>query len=203
MKNWRPLAFRNCELAGKKKAFILETAREQVDSGLSGNPGAGRKQHERRNMKMRTGCWITLVVAAGMFAGVAMGQQKSVASVNRGLAVYDVSRETTLLGTVQSYTAEAPSAPFGTHVALQTSGGVVDIHLGDARLLAASHFTIRSGDTLRIIGENVSHGKEIQFVARLVQKGTQVLAVRSVRGIPLSYMAPRTGAQLKAQGGVL
>ncbi len=154
-------------------------------------------------MKMRTGCWITLLIAAATIASVAMGQQRSVASVNRALAVYDLNRETTLIGTVQNYTANAQSTPLGAHVALQTGGGIVDIHLGDARLLAATQFTIQSGDTLRIIGENVAHGKGIEFVARIVQKGTQVLAVRSIRGIPLSYMAPRKGAQGKAQGGVL
>jgi ABC-type uncharacterized transport system YnjBCD ATPase subunit len=80
---------------------------------------------------------------------------------------------------------------------------VVDVHLGDARLLAANHFTIQNGDSLRIIGENVAYGKGTIFVARIVQKGAQALAVRSVRGIPLSYMAPRNGAAQKPQGGVL
>ena len=86
---------------------------------------------------------------------------------------------------------------------VHTSNGIVDVHLGDARLLAANHFTIQSGDSLRIIGETVAYGNGTQFVARIVQKGTQVLAVRSVRGIPLTYMAPRNGAQAKSQGGAL
>jgi hypothetical protein len=154
-------------------------------------------------MQMRSRSWITIFMAAGMFAGVATGQEKPVASGRAGLAAYDWKRETKLIGTVQSYTAGAQTAPLGAHVTLQTSGGVVDVHLGDSRLLAASHFTIRSGDTLRIIGENVTYAKGTQFVARILQKGPQVLAVRSVRGIPLSYMAPRDGAQGKAQGGVL
>jgi hypothetical protein len=154
-------------------------------------------------MQMRSGSWITIFMAAGLFAGAAIGQEKSVASARAELAAYDMKRESTLIGTVQSYTAGAQTAPLGAHVTLQTSGGVVDVHLGDARLLAANHFTIQSGDTLRIIGENVTYENGTQFVARLMQKGTQVLAVRSVRGIPLSYVAPRDGAQGKAQGGVL
>jgi hypothetical protein len=154
-------------------------------------------------MQMRSKTWITLFMAAGMFAGFATGQEKSVASARTGLSAYDLERETTLIGKVQSSTAGAQTAPLGAHVTLQTSGGVVDVHLGDARLLAANHFTIHSGDTLRIIGENVAYGKGTQFVARLVQKGTQVLAVRSVRGIPLSYMAQRDGAQGRTQGGVM
>lgn len=154
-------------------------------------------------MRMRTRSWVTIVMAAGMFAGVAAGQEKTIARANAGLKAYNVERETTLIGTVQAYTPGAQTAPLGAHVTLQTSGGVVDVHLGDARLLAASHFNIQSGDALRIIGENVAFGKGTQFVARIIQKGTQVLAVRSVRGIPLSYMAPRAGVQSKTQGGVL
>ncbi len=152
---------------------------------------------------MRARCLITIAMAAGIFCDAAIAQEKTGANAIAGLAAYDVKRETTLIGTVQAYTPAAQAPPLGPHVALRTSSGVVDVHLGEARLLAANHFTITSGDTLRIIGESVAYGNGTQFVARIVQKGAQTLAVRSVRGIPLSYMAPRDGTQVKAQGGVL
>lgn len=156
-------------------------------------------------MRMGKKCLLALAVSAGMCAGAALGQQKAAANANpnAGPAAYDIKREVSLTGTVQSYTAAAQTPPLGAHVMLLTSSGPVDIHVGDARLLTASHFTIKSGDSLRIIGENVAHGKGTQFVARIIQKGTQVLEVRSIRGLPMSYVAPRTGATAKAQGGVL
>ena len=77
------------------------------------------------------------------------------------------------------------------------------MHLGDSRLLAANKFTIHSGDTLRIIGETVSLASGTQFVARIVQNGAQAVAVRSSRGFPLSYVAPRNTNASKPQGGVL
>jgi len=144
-----------------------------------------------------------IVLVAGMIPGAAAGQQQTIASADARLASYDATREGTLTGTVQAFTSVSETAPLGAHVVLQTSSGPVDVHLGDARLLAANHFAIQSGETLRIIGEKVAYGSGTQFVARIVQKGTQVLAVRSVRGIPLSYMAPRNGAQTKSQGGTL
>ena len=154
---------------------------------------------------MQTGArgLVTMAMAAGIFCGAAIAQEKASVNEKAGLAAYEVKRETALIGAVQAYTPAAQAPPLGAHVTLQTSNGVVDVHLGDTRLLVASHFTITSGDTLRIIGESVAYGNGIQFVARIVQKGTQALAVRSVRGIPLSYMAPRDGAQVKGQGGVL
>jgi hypothetical protein len=150
---------------------------------------------------------LVLASAAGtaLLCSPALGQEKASVStdVKSQLASYDVSREATILGTVQAYTPVAQTPPLGAHVSLLTTAGVVDVHLGDARLLAANHFSIQSGDTLRIIGEYVTYGKSTQFVARIVQNGTRALAVRSVRGIPFSYMAPRNAAQSKSQGGVL
>jgi hypothetical protein len=116
---------------------------------------------------------------------------------------YDARRETSLVGTVQAYTNAPQAPPFGARVTLQTSTGVVDVHLGDPKFLAANHFAIQAGDMLRIVGEAVSYGSGTQFVARIVQKGTQALMVRSVRGIPLSYAAPRNDPNPKRQGGVL
>ncbi|MGA3176636.1 MAG: hypothetical protein ABSE19_04735 [Candidatus Acidiferrum sp.] len=107
------------------------------------------------------------------------------------------------MGTVITYTESSTTPPLGAHVTLQTAGGVVDVHLGDARLLTSNHFSIQTGDTLRIIGENVASGTTSTFLARIVQKGTQALAVRSERGIPVRHVAPKNSAASKPQGGVL
>jgi len=154
-------------------------------------------------MGKRTQYLLVLVVAAGMLPGLVKGQEKNNAAAGADLSSYDVKREVSLTGTVEAFNAAAQTAPRGAHVMLKTSSGVVDVHVGDARLLAASHFPIHSGDALRIIGEDVAYGHGTQFVARILQNGTHVLEVRSVRGIPLSYVAPRTAEPAKPQGGVL
>ena len=147
-------------------------------------------------------CKISGLLLAAMAAlcGSAYCQENGAPNA-KAQAVYDVSRETTLVGTVTAYSPSGQTAPRGAHVTLQTSAGSVDVHLGDDRLLAANHFTIQPGDTLRIIGENVAFGPGVQFVARIVQNGTNALQVRSVRGIPLSYAPPR--GSVKPHGGVL
>jgi hypothetical protein len=104
---------------------------------------------------------------------------------------------------VETFTASADASPLGAHVTVRTGSGMVDVNLGDGRLLSANHFTLHCGDPVRIVGESVAFGNGMRFVARIVQKGTRVLAVRSTRGLPLSYMAPRPGEQAKLQGGVL
>ena len=145
--------------------------------------------------------YLALPAAALLAASVTLAQQQAVPAGNHP-AAYDINREGTLVGTVTSYTAAASTAPFGARLTLQSGSGVVDVHLGDSRLLAANKFSIHTGDTLRIVGETVSIGSAAQFVARIVQNGNQAVAVRSTRGFPLSYVAPRNANSSKPAGGV-
>jgi hypothetical protein len=138
------------------------------------------------------GAWL----AGALFLSItASAQQQKAQTVPQRNQSYDVSRESVLQGTVLTYTAASSTAPLGAHVTVQTASGAVDVHLGNAQLLAANHFSLSSGDGVRIVGESVAYGTSSQFLARLVQKGNQTLAVRSVRGFPLSpsgKFGPRT-----------
>jgi hypothetical protein len=144
--------------------------------------------------------WMMTLAAAAMCAG-ARGQQPAVVSGARA-GEYDVKRESDVVGTVVAYTASAKTAPFGARAMVQTDSGVVEVHLGDGRLLAANHFSIETGDTLRLVGEPIITGNTSLFVARIVQKGTQALAVRTARGFPIPYVAPRNTQSAAAHRGV-
>ena len=99
---------------------------------------------------------------------------------------YDLTREVNLVGTVSSFVANSESGPWGAHVLVQTAAGtVVDAHVGTAKFLELNHLTLNSGDHVRIIGENVTLAGNTAFLARIVQKGTQAVAVRSPHGMPL------------------
>jgi hypothetical protein len=127
---------------------------------------------------------IAAVTMAFLFAMIAGGQQKN---QNSALTKFsnDPNREVSVQGSVVSYWETSSAAPFGAHVALQTSSGVLDVHLGDARLLESKELAFSAGDAVRVVGENVSIGSGTQFVARLVQRGNQVVLLRSQRGLPL------------------
>jgi hypothetical protein len=134
--------------------------------------------------------WMAAAAAMVLGAG-AQGQQPTAAPATRP-GEYDVKRESEVVGTVVAYDANSKTAPFGARATLQTSSGVIEVHLGNARLLTANHFTIETGDTLRIVGETLTTGNTSLFVARIVQKGTQALVVRTTRGFPIPYVPPRT-----------
>jgi len=135
------------------------------------------------------------LLAAFLFCTLTNAQQKTQTAPQR-MPAYDVSREVSVQGTVVSFTENSAVAPFGPHVVLQTSSGSLDVHLGNARLLEANHFTLAAGDRVRVMGENVASSAGTHFLARLIQKGNQAVLLRTPQGLPLR---PTT----KPEGGVL
>lgn len=115
---------------------------------------------------------------------------------------YDPSREVSLTGTVVKFDAASSLPPMGAHVLLQTSSGQVDVHLGYAKILQASNLELNPGDNVRLIGEAIAVGSGTTFAARIVQKGTQAIAVRSPHGFPLKSPSSFTPEQKEALRGV-
>jgi hypothetical protein len=147
---------------------------------------------------------ISGVVLGGalILSSVAGAQQKSPSSISQSRA-YDLHREVSLTGAVVEYKAASATLPLGAHVTLQTSSGIVDVHLGNPQLLAANHFSLVTGDTLRIFGENLNGAQGPQFVARIIQKGSQSLTLRSLQGIPLKPGRANSAQSQKQDRGVL
>ena len=118
---------------------------------------------------------------------------------------YNTANDSSLQGTVLNYTENSKTPPLGTHVLLETAAGSVDVHLGDARLLHQANLSLAQGMSVRFVGQSQTVGKNPVFLARLVQVGSQVVAVRSSHGLPLSPGMARGKAASKnaatQQGG--
>jgi hypothetical protein len=115
--------------------------------------------------------------------------------------LYSTARETVLKGTVVEFTPNSTVAPMGAHVSLQTGSGVVDVHLGNARVLTANHLSLQAGDAVQITGENVVFGPSSVFAARMIQKGAQTVIVRTRAGVPVATSLH--AANTNAQGGTI
>src|SRR5947209_20076804 len=98
--------------------------------------------------------WLAGVL---LLSSVTSAQQKPQVFPETNRA-YETSREVSLQGTVVRFVENSTTAPFGAHVTVQTASGLLDLHLGDARLLDNEHFTLTVGDEIRVIGENVAVG---------------------------------------------
>lgn len=118
------------------------------------------------------------------------------------LQSYDAVREVQLVGTVVKYDSASSVPPMGAHVLVQTASGQVDVHLGNAKVLAANRLVLNAGDSIRIVGEPMALGDGTYFAARFVQKGMQAVAVRNTKGFLLTPASTLTQAQKEALRGV-
>jgi len=130
-------------------------------------------------------------------AAVAQEQPKTMVHAN----AYSVARESAMQGKVVEYSATSTSAPMGAHVKVQTSSGLLDVHLGNAHLLTQNKVSLEPGDSVTIVGENIPFGSGKIFAARVLQKGSTSVTLRSKNGMPL-LMTPRSvSGQLPAPAG--
>jgi hypothetical protein len=135
-----------------------------------------------------------------LFAGAASAQQK-LPSLHAG---YDLAREVNVVGAVSEVVKDSRTGPLGTHLLIHTATGTVDVHVGSAAFLELNHLSLASGDSVRVIGESFANGTDTVFLARIVQKNTTAVAVRSPHGMPLWRAGARvaSGAD-KSKGGAL
>jgi hypothetical protein len=145
---------------------------------------------------------VPLILAGALALCFSAAAQQTAPSNAQLLQSYDLRREVSLSGTVIKYETASSVPPMGAHLLLQTSSGQVDVHLGNAKVLQANHFELNAGDSVRIIGEDLALGNGIIFAARIVQKGTQAVAVRNTKGFLTSPAATMSPAQIQALRGV-
>jgi hypothetical protein len=148
------------------------------------------------------GVLAVLFFVAAAFCSGAYGQIPQAAVRNTGAGGYDVARESVISGKVLEYSAAGKSVPRDAHVTVQTGSGTVDAHLGNAKMLTANHLTLEAGDSVSITGETVAYGNGTVFLARVIQKGAQSVAVRSRAGMPLLPTARAANGQIVVPEGV-
>lgn len=158
--------------------------------------------------------WVVAAVVFLATAGAVFAQRPGAKTVSAKSTpnTYNIANDVSLQGTVISYTENSQTPPIGAHVLLQTSAGNADVHLGDARLLHLAKLTITPGANIRVVGQmsTVTQTSGTQnsgtqnarqssvFLARLVQVGAQLVAVRSDHGLPLSAGGLRANKSLLA-----
>ncbi len=145
---------------------------------------------------------VVLALGITLVFGISANTQQTSQTDALQLRAYDLNREVFLLGTVVKFESASSAPPIGAHVILLTPSGQVDVHLGNAKVLQAGHLELNPGDSVRIVGEPLALGDTTYFAARVVQKGTQAVAVRNSRGFLVAPSASKSQAQIEALRGV-
>jgi hypothetical protein len=143
--------------------------------------------------------WMGTALAIALAAAGTVGAQTAPQVES---SQYQVGRETNLVGTVSSVVENSKSGPLGTHVMVQSGSGLIDVHVGSSKYLALNKLNLKTGDSVRIVGESFAVGTDTVFYARIVQDGTAAVAVRSPKGAPLWKNGKRlaTAAHSNANG---
>jgi hypothetical protein len=153
----------------------------------------------KATIQSRTG---TLAFGMALAFCISANAQQAKQPDAQQLRSYDVSREGSLLGNVVKFVSASSTPPIGAHLLVQTGSGQVDVHLGNAEVLQAGHLELNPGDNVRIVGELLTLGDSTYFAARIVQKGTQAVAVRNTRGFLISPASTMSQVQRGALRGV-
>jgi len=146
------------------------------------------------------------VLASGMLGAVLSsdllwGQQIQQIAEHRAGATYDVARESVISGKIVQYSSASTTPPLGAHISLQTGSGTIEVHAGNAKVIQASNISLQAGDSVSVTGETVTFGNSTVFVARVIQKGSQSVAVRSKNGVPLLPTAVNANGKIVSPAG--
>lgn len=142
----------------------------------------------------------TAALLAAPFAG-AQEKTTAISAVPQANLAYDVTGEGVVQGTVISYTAASTAAPIGPHAKIQTSSGVVDVHLGSAQFLKQNDIVLNSGDSVKIVGQSMVFDGSPVVLARVLRKGSQTVTVRNFKGIPFLAKSPANAKPRVIVGG--
>ena len=155
------------------------------------------KSGESMNIKVRMIVGFAPLAVAVTLSGTASAQhaqpaQQTDTRVSARAAAHDATLEVVVQGTVLNYSENSISRPNGAHVTVQTPAGPVDVHLGPSSYLRSHHFSLAAGDSVRFVGAMSSADTGSVLLARIAQKGSESIALRSTRGFLLATGATRS-----------
>jgi hypothetical protein len=161
----------------------------------------GRAREIAVRSALLLGALVLGMLGAALSSAPVWAQQLPQIAEHRAGAAYDLARESVISGEIVQYSSVSTTPPLGAHISLQTGSGTIEVHAGNAKVIQASNISLQSGDSVSITGETVQFGNSTVFVARVIQKGSQSVAVRSKNGMPLLPTAMNASGKIVSPAG--
>lgn len=125
--------------------------------------------------------FVFLIASLALAQGMGTGKGRGSRSSN-----YDPKTETTVTGVVEEVKQNTgPRGNTGTHAAVKTQNGVVDVHVGPTAFLSKQGLALAKGDPIEITGSKVTVDSKEAFIAREVKKDSKTFVLRDSVGKPM------------------
>jgi hypothetical protein len=132
----------------------------------------------------RLGVFAYAVLGVLLLVTPVLAQSSAAVVRQPGPLSYDISKETTLTGTVSSLTTTASRGVLpGAHLMFQTSTGSVDASLGAFAMRGRGAFSAAPGDQVAVTGVMKLIKNQQIFVARLIKVNGQTYLIRNQHGM--------------------
>ncbi|MGB8522376.1 MAG: hypothetical protein WCD43_05385 [Candidatus Acidiferrales bacterium] len=119
---------------------------------------------------------------------------------------YDITREVTLTGTVNSVVRKTtPEMQMlgGSHLIVQTASGKIDASLGGYAMKAEGALSVSPGQQVQVTGVMKTIRDQQVFVTRLVQVNGRLYKIRNEHGFVLAPESRKGATKPEAKGGQL
>jgi hypothetical protein len=155
---------------------------------------------------MKRGCpELGALVLLAFFSLATPGYAQTAAATTKSAVPpkYDVSKEVTLSGTVESVPGKSSDARTKDFLVLQTKIGTVNGKLTPSALNPKWGISISSGEQVKVTGLMMTSQNKQVFVIRTLQAGGRTYQLRNERGYPLAHPARNSASSTESKGGQL
>ena len=133
-------------------------------------------------MKQLKSLLIAVAVGLALTATAALAQGRG---PGMGMSNYDPKTEVTVKGTIEDVQQQQGMHGWmGTHLVLKTDSGTLDVHAGPSGYIAEKQFSFTKGDTIEVVGSNVTLQNKDALLAREITKDGKTLVLRNAQGVP-------------------
>jgi hypothetical protein len=142
--------------------------------------------------KILAGLCLLMTLAISLLAVPVYANESATFQRAVTLSKYDVTKEVTVEGTVQSLIKRsAPGTMLGAHLMVSTARGEVDAHIGN--YIAEGRFAtpFASGQAVKLTGVMIEVNHQNVFVVRTLETDGRTITVRNERGF-LVYPGNKT-----------
>jgi hypothetical protein len=198
------LAFRSLQFlfVTRQNAQPRQNHRRQLQPFRWGCTLGQTKFSKETNMRKTLGVLCLLATLAISLLAAPIYADESVAPKRTVIASkYDLSKEVTLTGTVQSLVRKpAPGTLLGAHLMVSTAQGIVDAHIGNYLLAGRNPTSFASGQSVKLVGIMTEFNHHNLFLVRTIETENRTITVRRGGFLVLPASAARLAA-VSSTGG--